>query len=290
MFTFDSSDGTTVTVHTWLPGPRPGDGSAGPEPRAIVLIAHGMGEHALRYAPLAGELASRGYAVYAPDHRGHGLTMNAGPGVLGENGWQLLVDDLAALSETVRGLHPGMPLVLLGHSLGSFAAQHYLLDWPEHADAVALYGTTAVDRMFLRVAEAGADPLAAFNAPFEPARTPADWLSRDEAQVDAYLADPLCGFAIDDRAMGELYEAASTRFHDPAGAPPAVPLYVAVGSADPLNYGLELSDLVVERYRAAGHPDVEYRTYEDARHELFNETDRDRVVADLLGWLERVVG
>ncbi|MGW0392051.1 alpha/beta fold hydrolase [Streptomyces sp. NPDC003042] len=280
MFTFDSTDGITVTVHEWLPD--------GP-PRAIVLIAHGMGEHALRYAPLAHDLTARGYAVYAPDHRGHGLTTAAGAGVLGENGWQLLVDDLAAVGAAARGRYPGIPLALLGHSLGSFAAQHQLLERPGGADAVALFGTTAVDLMFLRVAQAGGDALSAFNAPFQPARTPADWLSRDTAQVDAYLADPLCGFALDDRSMGDLYAAATTRFHDPAGVRPDVPLYVAVGSADPLNYGLELSDLVVERYRAAGHPDVEYRTYEGARHELFNETVRAEVVADLLAWLERVL-
>ncbi|WP_019634081.1 alpha/beta fold hydrolase [Actinomadura atramentaria] len=285
MFTFTSTDGVEVHVHVWEPTG---------EPRGVVQIAHGMGEHAARYAHLAERLAAAGYAVYAGDHRGHGRTLTGEPGHLGADGWNLLVADVVTLSEEARRRHPGVPLVLLGHSLGSFAAQQYVL---EHADLLAglvLSGTTAVDGLLERMVAALAenpegDVMALFNGPFQPGRTGFEWLSRDEAQVDAYVADPLCGFSVDDGAMGDLFGVAP-RLAEPAGIPVDLPVYVVVGSEDPLNGKLELSDLLVQRYRDAGLTDVTYRTYDGARHEVFNELNRDEVEADLIAWLARVTG
>ncbi|MFW5418925.1 lysophospholipase [Nocardiopsis sp. CNT-189] len=283
MFTLTATDGLPVHVNDWAP-----EGA----PRAAVQIAHGLSEHSGRYAPLARELAGRGYAVYANDHRGHGRTMHAGPGVLGEDGWNRLVGDMAALSEEIRGRHPGAPLVVLGHSMGSFALQQYLLDHAGAVDGAVLSGTAAVDLLIGHLVEVIGPGGAAevFNAPFEPARTPADWLSRDEARVDAFLADPLCGFGLDGQAMLDLYAAATERLAGPPALPAAPPLYVLVGEADSLNRGLEFSDELVERYRRAGVADLTYRTYPGARHELFNETNRDEVVSALLTWLDRVTG
>ncbi|MET9951887.1 alpha/beta hydrolase [Streptomyces sp. NPDC006339] len=292
MFTFTSQDGVEIHVHVWQP--------AGPA-RGVVQIAHGMGEHAGRYAPLAEHLTGRGYAVYAGDHRGHGLSMHAGPGVLGDDGWNLLVADIAALTRIARERHPGLPVILLGHSMGSFAVQQYLLDHAALVDGVALSGTTAVDRLVVALVEAaeqaarqggtggGGGVFDAFNAAFAPARTDADWLSRDEEQVDRYLADPLCGFAADDRGMADM-GAAAGRLAAPEGIPAGLPLYVMVGDRDPLNARLALSDLLVSRYREAGLTDVTYRAYEGARHEVLNETNRDEVVADLTAWIERITG
>ena len=198
MFTFDSKDGVRIHVREWE--------SAGP-PRAVVQIAHGMGEHAGRYAPLAAALTGQGYAVYANDHRGHGLSRHAEPGHLGDDGWNRLVSDMVTLSETIRERHPGLPLVLLGHSLGSFASQQYALDHAHLIDALALAGTTAVDVMLAAQAQdaaAGGNPLLTLNQAFQPSRTPFDWLSRDEPAVDAYLADPLCGFSLDAQGMADI--------------------------------------------------------------------------------------
>ncbi|MEV6210073.1 alpha/beta fold hydrolase [Kitasatospora sp. NPDC051914] len=275
MFTFTSSDGLEIHVHEWLPG--------GP-PRGVVQLAHGMGEHACRYARLAASLTAQGYAVYAADHRGHGRTITDTPGHLGTDGWNLLVQDMVTLSDLVEDRHPGLPLVLVGHSLGSFASQQYILDHSERLAGVALSGTTALDRLLTALAAAGGDAAAAFNAPFEPARTPCDWLSRDAAQVDAYLADPLCGFALDARGMEDL-AAAAHRLAFPEGVRPDLPVYVAVGDRDPLNAELALSDVVVERYRHAGLTDVTYRTYAGARHEILNETNREEVAAELVAWI-----
>ncbi|MEW1911003.1 alpha/beta hydrolase [Kitasatospora sp. NPDC085895] len=280
MFTFTSSDGLEIHVHEWQP--------VGP-PRGIVQLAHGTGEHARRYAHLAASLTGQGYAVYAADHRGHGHSLGAGPGHLGEDGWNLLVQDMVALSDLAHRRHPGLPLVLVGHSLGSLASQQYVLDHSERLAGVALSGTTALDRLLTTLAAAGGDAAAAFNAPFEPARTDHDWRTRDEAQVDAYLADPLCGFALDDRGWEDL-AAAAHRLARPDTVRPDLPVYVAVGDRDPMNAELTLSDVVVERYRRAGLTDVTYRTYRGARHEILHETNRVEVAAELVAWILCVTG
>ncbi|MGW6624991.1 alpha/beta hydrolase [Nocardia sp. NPDC055002] len=279
MFTFPSSDGTTIHVRSWLPTET--------EPRRVVQIAHGMGEHSDRYSHLAERLAGLGFAVYADDHRGHGLSMGAVPGDLGPDGWNLLVADEVALTEILRERHPGLPVTLIGHSLGSFAVQQYLLDHSGLVDEVVLSGTTAVDGLFGEIAAAGGDLIGFFNAEFQPTRTDADWISRDEAQVDAYNADPWCGFAIDDANMGLLAANAQTRLSDPSTVRADLPLYVMVGDKDPLNNKLRLSDQLVQRYRDAGLADLTYQVYADARHEVLNETNRDEVEADLLAWLTR---
>ncbi|MEV6977417.1 alpha/beta fold hydrolase [Kitasatospora sp. NPDC093806] len=283
MFTFPSADGIEIHVRQWLPAAAP--------PRAVVQIAHGMGEHGGRYEALAAELTALGYAVYANDHRGHGLSMHSRKGCLGADGWNRLVEDTARLSRLVRERHPGLPLVLLGHSLGSFAAQQHVLDHPGLADAVALCGTAAVDHLLpdLAVAGSGTALLGALNKAFQPARTPADWLTRDEATVDRYLADPLCGFSLDAAGLADL-ACEARRLADPREVPTRLPVYVFVGDQDPVNGGLVFSDVVVDRYRNAGLADVTYRIYPGARHELLNETNRAEVSADLTAWLDRVTG
>ncbi|MFC4464261.1 alpha/beta fold hydrolase [Streptomyces xiangluensis] len=282
MFTFDSKDGVQIHVHEWKPDAPP---------RAVVQIAHGMGEHAGRYAPLAAALTTQGYAVYANDHRGHGLSRHAEPGHLGDDGWNRLVSDMVTLSEAIREQHPGLPLVLLGHSLGSFASQQYVLDHSHLIDALALAGTTAVDVMLAAQAQEaaeGRDPLLALNQAFQPIRTPFDWLSRDELAVDAYLADPMCGFSLDAQGMADI-TIASASLAQPRGIPADLPICILVGDHDPLNAELSLSNLLVERYGEAGLIDVTHLCYPEARHELFHETNKQEIVSDLLAWLNRVL-
>jgi len=282
-FTITSADGEEVFVHRWS-GPG--------RPRAVVQIAHGMGEHAARYARLAAALVERGYAVVANDHRGHGRTAGSPDrhGDLGAAGWTGLVDDMALVTARARSDAPGVPVVVLGHSMGSFALQQHLLDHSGDIDGAVLSGTSATD-----VIAAGLDPtqpadLTAFNAPFEPARTDYDWLSRDEAEVDAYVADPACGFGLAVEGMaGLLRDAPATA--DPqrlAAIRTELPILIMSGDADPLAGGGELVELVGQRYRDAGVKDVTVMRYPGARHEIFNETNRDEVTADLLAWLDTV--
>ena len=279
---FESTGGVTIAAFRWDP---PG------EPRAIVQLTHGMGEHAQRYAHLARTLAQQGYVVYAQDHRGHGetATSDAELGRIGAEGWDELVADIGRMSAVARAEHPGLPLVLIGHSMGSFAAQQYLLDHSGDVDAVVLTGTALLDLLEPALDLDQPLDLSMFNAPFAPARTDYDWLSRDEAQVDAYVADPHCGFGLDGEGGKQMFVAAR-QLADPdrlAGLRTALPVYIAVGEHDPVNGELALVHGLVDRLREAGLGDVTLRTWPEARHEVFNETNRDEIYADVLTWIGR---
>jgi len=282
-FCYTSADGTQIAAYRWDP--------AG-QPRAAVQLTHGMGEHARRYEHVARALNDAGFAVYAQDHRGHGASADPDAlGDLGKGGWAGLVGDIGLLSTHIRAEHPGLPLILLGHSMGSFAVQQYLFDHSADADAVVLTGTAAIDLLEGALDLDQPIDLSAFNAPFAPARTDYDWLSRDEAMVDAYVADPRCGFGID-TASGKAMFVGARRGADPAQVAAIrsdLPLYIAVGEADPVNGGLALLTPLADRYRAAGLADVTVRTYPEARHEILNETNRDHIITDLITWIDRVL-
>jgi alpha-beta hydrolase superfamily lysophospholipase len=278
-----ADDGHPVDLFSWEPEAPV---------RGIVQVAHGMGEHARRYARLARALAGAGFAVFANEHRGHGEAAHRGhhQGELGPRGFAGLVADMVSVSDFAQARHPGVPLLLLGHSMGSFAVKVYLLDHARRVAGAALTGTVALD-----LAEAGnasawklADKAA---APAVVRRTPFDWLSRDEAEVDAYIADPLCGFRLNVKSRQSMY-AAYARTTDPAALkriPSTLPMLFFVGEEDAMNRRLAYFDPLVQRFRAAGLTDITVRLYPGARHELLHETNRDEVIADVVAWAARVV-
>lgn len=279
-FRLQGLDGVSLAAWRW-PAVRP---------RAIVQIAHGMGEHALRYAPLAAKLVAAGYAVYANDHRGHGATAPSAKdlGDFGSGGFDAVVDDLGVLAAAAREELPGLPLVLLGHSMGSFAAQYYALDRSTEIEGLVLSGSSALDMLAASMADPEAIKLDnAFNAPFEPARTPFDWLSRDTGEVDKYIADPLCGFTVRPEGLATIFGGAG-RAAAPSSVRADLPVLVLAGEDDPLNAKLALLQLLAQRYRDAGVKDVVTQFYPGGRHEMFNETNRDEVTANLIAWLNRV--
>ena len=245
-----SSGGLTLAVHRWDP-----DGA----PRGVVHLTHGMGEHLLRYDSLARALTARGFVVLGADQRGHGATAReAGttPGDLGTGGWDELVADVGRLVDRSRAEFGGLPLVLLGHSMGSFAVQQYLLEHSRDVDAAVLTGTSLVDVIAGQLDPTAPLDLSGFNAPFAPARTDFDWLTRDPDQVDAYVADPWCGFGLDGAGTAGMFAGG----HGVADAARLssmrsdLPVYVAVGEADPVGGPLVLASMLVERY-AGGRAD-----------------------------------
>lgn len=260
--------------------------SSGEPVRAIMVLSHGMGEHAGRYlAPLEPILRS-GVDIVAIDHRGHGAdALAAGRlGDYGEGGFAAVESDLLALIDWAKAAEPDVPLILFGHSMGSMIAQAVAIDHGDRLDGLVLSGSVAVDHI-----PAGGDPaglIAALNSPFEPARTPFDWLSRDDAEVDLYLADPLCGFGLTEASFGSL-AAEGPRLADAeaiGAIPDRLPIYIFSGDMDPLHCVLGGVTPLIERYRAAGKK-VESRLYEGGRHEMLNETNRAEVVEDLWRWL-----
>ena len=284
-FTFTGRDGIELFTRRWV-----ADGTAPSDASAAIEIAHGMGEHSARYERFAAALVGAGYTVYAYDHRGHGHTARGADelGHFGPDGWNALVDDMLLVGEQIDKETGGIPRAVFAHSMGSFALQQALLDHSDTMAAAILSGTSAVDALAgaVPVDDSPAD-LTAFNAPFEPARTEFDWLSRDPAEVDKYVADPLCGFGV---AASELRDMAAQAprgadAHALAQIRKDLPLLMISGAADPLAGGLVLVDLVAQRYRDAGLTDVTTHWYDGARHELLNETNRDEVTADVITWL-----
>jgi alpha-beta hydrolase superfamily lysophospholipase len=271
-------DGTQLATYAW---------DRGDQPRGVVQIAHGLAEHAARYDRLAEALNGAGYLVFATDHRGHGRSISGEPGDFGAPGFDGLIADVAAYGASLAASHPDLPLFLVGHSMGSFAAQAVMLEHSAQYAGVVLSGSTAVDVLAAGLAEAPEPAgLEAFNAGFEH-RTGYEWLSRDEAEVDLYVADPLCGFDLPEETVPLLF-APGPRLADPAalaGIRSDLPVLIASGTADPLSGGGQLVELLGQRYRDAGLTDVTVTTYADARHEIFNETNRDEVTADVVGWI-----
>jgi alpha-beta hydrolase superfamily lysophospholipase len=276
-----SAHDVALTAYRWDPSGTP---------RGIVQLTHGMGEHLLRYEPLAGALTAAGFVVIGQDHRGHGASAQGAWGVLGEGGWDELVRDIGRVSDAARADFPDLPLVLLGHSMGSFAAQQYVLDHSEELAGLVLTGTAVLDLLEPALDLSQPMDLSAFNAPFEH-RTGYEWLSRDTAQVDRYVADERCGFGLSDVDGRQMF-ASARQLADPerlAGLRKDLPVWIAVGEHDPVNGRLALVNPLVQRLQDAGLSDVTLVVYPGARHEVFNETNRDEVVADLLAWLDRVV-
>ncbi len=301
-FSFGSDDGTPIFTYAWR---ADGDGA----PSAVVQIAHGMAEHAGRYARFAEALTRAGFAVYANDHRGHGRTVKnpLERGYFGDaNGWYRVVGDMARLTERIRERHPGLPVWLFGHSMGSFLARAYISRHGEGLSGVVLCGTGGnpgfmgtVGRWIaafecLRKGRRGPSPLLTslslgdFNKPFRPNRTDFDWLSRDPAEVDRYVADPLCGgvftagfYADMIGGIMDLYRSAEI-----AAIPRDLPILLISGERDPMGKNTRAVNAVAESYTAAGIRDVTVRFYEGARHELLNETNRDEVTSEVINWMK----
>ncbi|GAA2378387.1 alpha/beta hydrolase [Streptomyces harbinensis] len=297
-----AADGTTVVTHSWLP---PG----GPDAvRGWVQLVHGAAEHALRYDRFARALTGRGLAVTASDHRGHGATAahTGGLGVVGDSGWRAVVEDLRLTGERARREVPGVPLVMLGHSMGSQLARDYAQEYGAGLAGLLLTGTFralpgcepqgALRDLRAEVERGGraaASPFVpelfgAFNDPY-PFRTGFEWLSRDGAEVDAYVADRRCGFPFSAGLALDWVEG-NRKINDPAHQariPRDLPVHIAVGDRDPCHAGMSLVYGLLEDFRYAGTRELSWRAYPGARHEILNETNRDEVTRDLITVLER---
>jgi alpha-beta hydrolase superfamily lysophospholipase len=284
-FRFTSEDGLQIACSRWQ--------SRGPA-RGVIQIAHGLGEHIGRYSDLIAVLQEAGLVVYANDHRGHGRTGTSTKqlGDFGEGGFDLLVQDMVELTLLAKEENPEKPFILLGHSMGSFAAQQYILDHSYSIDGLALSGSGVLDGLAKLARRAVPKKNNFLNAAFEPARTPFDWLCRDPRVVDAFMNDPLCFGALEP-ASAQSFLAASTRLADPDAISeirPDLPIYLFSGSNDPVGQQLEGVRTLIERYHKAGVSDISYDFYEGGRHEMLNEPNRGQVRRNLLVWLSGVLG
>ena len=282
-FRFTSRDGLSIACFRW--------DARGPS-RGVVQIAHGMGEHLGRYAELIAVLQEAGLVVYGHDHRGHGRTARSPAefGDYGEGGFDLLVEDIAELTRIAKEENPSQPFLILGHSMGSFAMQQYVLEHSYLIDGLILSGSGVLDGM-VRLVNSSPQNYNFFNAAFEPARTPFDWLSRDTAVVDAFMRDPLC-FPVLKPASAASFLAASTQLADPALLSEIrhdLPVYLFSGSEDPVGERLAGVRTLMERHHRAGICDISFDFYDGGRHEMLNEINRGTVRTNLLVWISDVL-
>lgn len=301
-----ADDGKSIHVNVFSP-----DGDA--PPKAIIHVVHGMSEHGGRYARVAEPLTALGFVVYAHDQRGHGRTARTddelgffGPG----DGFGRAIADVQGLLAFTRKAHPGVPQGIIGHSMGSFMTQRLMALEGPNLGAVVLSATNGPPNMLARMGviaakaerarlgERGKSKLLQslsfdeFNKAFRPNRTAYDWLSRDDAEVDKYIADPRCGFPATTSLWVQLLEALPglTRPETIGQIPKKLPICVLAGGEDPVHEKTKNLRPLLALYSKAGLSDVTYRAYPGARHELFNETNRAEVIAEMTDWLSRKLG
>ena len=309
---FESHDGTKLFLYQWTPEQ---------EPKAVVHIVHGMAEHAFRYRRLAEKLTAAGIEVWAADQRGHGKTADlkvnqpGRGGLLGHcadgYGFEFVIKDIHFLNREINKKGRNIPVFLLGHSWGSFIAQSYIEEYsgdllingcilsgtkgpgdikvktgaPFLSFIAAIKGQRKTSRIVWSIAD------GVYNNFFKPNRTEFDWISRDNAEVDKYAADPLCGFLCSSgfyrdlsKLLNQIHSAESI-----AKINRLLPVYVFCGSADPVGDMGKSPTVLVDEYRNLGIKDLEFVLYPGARHELLNETNRDEVMDNLLSWINKHV-
>ncbi|MEX6506597.1 alpha/beta fold hydrolase [Jiella sp. M17.18] len=302
--TLDSRSGAALHLYS-----RSARGPA----RGIFLLFHGLAEHAGRYGRFAGELADAGFHVYAHDHRGHGSTVAPDAPLrrfAKAGGADRVLADCRAVHRHAEARHPGLPVFVLGHSMGGLIALNYAERHGRDLTGAAIWNANfdvgleeRVGRVALRIEKAlkGSDvPSAlirratfdAWGKAIEPRRTMADWLSHDPAAVDAYLADPLCGFTPSVSMMEDILQLIFQGGSEAGLAmlPKALPLHLLGGTADPVTDGGKAMTWLQARLGKAGLADVTLTLVEGARHETLHETPefRRNGVGSLFAWLDRL--
>lgn len=279
--------------------------------RGIVLICHGLAEHSRRYEAFAIALSARGYHVYAHDHRGHGET-TAPDAALGsfarKGGASKVIADVMAMRELAVQSHPGLPVILFGHSMGGLIALNVATEHPQAFHALSIWNSNFNPGLAGRFAQGvlsleqmlkGSDvpstilpkaTFAAWGRAIKGHRTAFDWLSHDAGQVDAYIADPLCGFDASVSMWRDIFRLTFAGA-DPerlARLPQRLPVYLVGGAEDPAtNNGREIRWLG-QRMLDIGMTDVETTVYEGMRHETLNEVGREKAITDFLTWLDNL--
>lgn len=277
--TFSDAQGIETTYFEWPVA----------QPRAVVQLVHGLGEHANRYSEVIKLLNRAGFSVYANDHRGHGRTGkqmlaegkikqmgNCGPG-----GMDAIYAAEWKFSQLIKAENPGARHILMGQSWGSFISQHVLFEHPLEFDAVVLTGTTLMLPGYINSGN--------FNKKFAEVPNPTgfEWLSRDRTVGEAFIADELT-FPEEGMKVWGLLNSLKIAGVPKRNLPHALPVLILVGDDDPLG-GERGATALMNRFRKVGVSDVELVVYHGGRHEMLNETNKDEVRADLINWLNSVI-
>ncbi len=295
--TFPSITGEELETRMWLP-----EG----EPRAVVQLVHGMAEHIARYDAAARRLNEAGFLVVGHTHLGHGQAAELLGWFAQEHGWDALVEDVHTLRKNTQAAYPSLPYFLLGHSMGSFITRAYIQRFESGLRGVILSGTGHFEPLILNAGLAIANlqclfgmekkpskllesiSFAGYNKEFEPVRTSHDWLSKDHEIVDQYLADPYCGYPFTAGGYRDFFQGLKGLSpKNLAGMDKEVPILLFSGASDPVGGRGAGVKITADELLAAGIRDVRVKLYENGRHEMLNEIQRDEVLDDLVTWLEQ---
>ena len=307
-FTFTDQDGITIFVYKWEPDI---------EPKAVIQIVHGLAEHAKRYTRVANYLCKEGYVCYANDARGHGrtagdlteTTLAGNAGVLGHNGWKGAVNDIHELSMIIKKEHPNLPLFLIGHSWGAFLVQDFIQEWGNILKGCVLSGTNGKIRGLVikagKIILKGEIKKRGITEPSQKmydmnfksnnhdwknieGATGFEWLSRDKDEVQKYIDDPWCGFVPPATLWLEFIKGFEKSFNtkNEQKVPKDLPVFFISGSLCVIGNKTKGVTAIINRFKKYGIKDVTYKFYQDARHEIFNEINREEVFKDLIIWLD----
>lgn len=300
---FTASDGASLAAYKWEPVTKA---------RGVIHILHGLAEHSGRYARIAKSLNAHGYVVIASDMRGHGQTAQSQDELgfwVEKQGWDRVALDASEMLEAEAKEYAGLPLILLGHSLGSYLAQQIIYERPKLLKAAVLSAPNGKPNLLaqagrliarlerLRLGPRGKSQLinsltfGKFNQQFAPIETPFDWLSRDQGEVKLYFNDSRCGFLSTTQLWVDFLDG-MTELAKPMHKQKIrreFPLYILAGSRDPVCDNGKSAERLAQEYKTAGLTRLTCKIYPEGRHEMMNETNRQEVVDDLVLWLEHMI-
>jgi len=299
-FMFTDNGGLEIFVYKWLP-------DSNVRVKGVIQVAHGMAETAARYESFADILTEDGFIVYANDHRGHGKTAGKveNLGELGEDGFNAMVENMHELYEIVKKENKGLPIFLLGHSMGSFLTQNYICLYGDELKGAILTGTCGNKGIIVDIGRLMAKAeirkigrqgrsiklnkltFGSYNNSFKPNRTLFDWLSSDNKGVDKFIDDPFCGAIF---TAGFFYDFLSGIKSVASGSeinniPSDLPIYIFGGDKDPVGKNGKGLLKLVKTYKEYGIKDLSYKLYKDGRHEMLHETNKEEVIADVIKWI-----
>ena len=314
-FSFKTKDGVELWVNRWIPDST--DPENPPQIKAVIVFNHGLAEHSLRYDRFGSILSENGYVFTAFDMRGHGrtaeLSIKNGNGDFGKladkNGFALAVNDVDSLIDSAMQEYPGVPVILMAHSFGSFVAQSYIEDYHGKIKACFLIGTAGPRPALATSGNIAANIIkffcgknsvvglldklsfGSYNERIKEIESIHDWLTKDKTTVQMYDSDKWCGFPLKTSFYCDM-TGALCKIHKKSNMEKIekeLPIYLLFGAEDPVGtYGKTVKELA-ECYKKLGIKNVTVKEYPDDRHEILNETDKETVEKDIIGYLDQIV-
>lgn len=276
-------------------------------PRAVLQIVHGMSEYVERYNGFASFLTQNGFAVIGNDHLGHGKSVKSDDDLgffASNNGDKIVIKDLYSVLLFAKDKWQGVPVFILGHSMGSFFVRQFITEYSEKLNGAIVMGTGFIADIASKIGMTVSNiickskgkkyrskmledlTLGSNNKPFAPNRTPVDWLSRDEKVVDDYVADRLCGFRFTAKAYNDFFKIIHSLAinKNAQGIVKSLPILITSGEVDPVG-GKKACEKLLFKYESARIVDTSLKLYPNDRHEILNELDKETVYKDLADWM-----